>query len=77
MGDLSSSVNFCRIKYFNTDYLKRTGVNKELGEQRVGLLPNYCRSGRVGASGFDYLSGEIAESLPELKTVGAAMCGHI
>lgn len=37
--------------------MKRTGVNKEFGKPRVGLLPNFTQSGRVDANRFDYLSG--------------------
>ena len=38
--------------------MERTGVNKEFGKQRGGLLPNFSQSGRVEANGFDYVSGE-------------------
>lgn len=58
MGDFYSSINFYEVKYLDADCLKRTGVNKEFGKQRVGLSPNFPQSGRVDANSFDYLSGE-------------------
>lgn len=53
--EFSSLVFFNRIKYLDSNCLKRIGVNKGFGEQRVGLLPNFSKSERVGANGFDYL----------------------
>lgn len=49
---------FIELNIFDTDSLKRTGVNKESGKQRGGLLPNFSQSGTVEANGFDYVSGE-------------------
>lgn len=67
----------------DSGYLKRTGVNKEFDEQRVGLLPNFFKLKRVDANGFDYLSNAsivnavTAGVLLEVSTLDVDMCGHI
>lgn len=78
-----SSLALTSIDCLNIDYFRRIGVNREFSKQRVDLLTNFSKSGRVEANGFDFMSGEsttnalIAKVLLELITLHADMSGQV